>query len=180
VNNARIREKEKSLHGTLQTIIWQKVFIPFFPNAAPSSLQGALGKTSGRSYKAAPRQLLQVDSTNASTSPTLSHTAAHISKEDAPKSEHAAEAAKLGREALGAVGETTGLIKQDPLDSRQVLIKLEGLYDLLLKIEQFKREQPDEAEEEAFDQWLVTFLVNHSGTSCSNLCYITGIRNTTK
>jgi DNA topoisomerase 2-associated protein PAT1 len=83
----------------------------------------------------------------------LSHTAAHISKEDAPQSEHAAEAAKLGREALGAVGETAGLVKRDPLDSRQVLIKLEGLYDLLLKIEQFKREQPPEEDEIAIDQW---------------------------
>lgn len=68
------------------------------------SLQGALGKTSGRSYKAAPRQLLQVDSNNAGTSPTLSHAHAHISKVDAihADSEGAAkEAAKLGREALG-------------------------------------------------------------------------------
>lgn len=67
------------------------------------SLQGALGKTSGRSYKAAPRQLLQVG--NASTSPTLSPAHAHISKEDATDrniDEGAAkEAAKLGREALG-------------------------------------------------------------------------------
>lgn len=62
-----------------------------------NSLQGALGKTSGRSYKAAPRQLLQVDSSNSS-----SH--AHISKEDAIR-EHgegaAKEAAKIGVEALG-------------------------------------------------------------------------------
>ena len=65
-----------------------------------SNLHGALGKTSARSYKAAPRQLLQVDP-GASSSPTLSHAAAHISKPP-PKNEAAAqEAAKLGRAALG-------------------------------------------------------------------------------
>lgn len=59
------------------------------------SLQGALGKTSGRSYKAAPRQLLQVDASSA----TISGTHPHISKEDGNGA--AQEAAKLGREALG-------------------------------------------------------------------------------
>lgn len=66
-------------------------------SASANSLQGALGKTAGRSYKAAPRQLLQVDPSNSS-----SH--AHISKEDAIR-EHgegaAKEAAKIGVEALG-------------------------------------------------------------------------------
>ena len=37
-------------------------FLDGFLLLALNSLQGALGKTSGRSYKAAPRQLLQVDS----------------------------------------------------------------------------------------------------------------------
>lgn len=71
------------------------------------SLQGALGKTSGRSYKAAPRQLLQVD--GATTSPTLSHAhAAHISKEDGGHHEDAVmEAAKLGREALGSAADVS-------------------------------------------------------------------------
>ena len=64
------------------------------------NLQGALGKTAGRSYKAAPRQLLQVSS-NGSTDPAA-NAHGHISKDD---KEHAAgaakEAAKRGREALG-------------------------------------------------------------------------------
>lgn len=72
---------------------------------AAHSLQGALGKTSGRSYKAAPRQLLQVDASNASTSPTLSHAKAHTKEHElvlVPSLEGAAaQAAKLGREALG-------------------------------------------------------------------------------
>lgn len=70
------------------------------------SLQGALGKTSGRSYKAAPRQLLQVDSANPTA--TLSGTHPHISKEDGQvhslsqdSNGAVREAAKLGREALG-------------------------------------------------------------------------------
>ena len=81
--------------------------------AALNNLQGALGKTAGRSYKAAPRQLLQVDANATSPSPTLSHATAHahISKADAllhgetPKesTNAAAEAAKIGRQALTAV-----------------------------------------------------------------------------
>jgi DNA topoisomerase 2-associated protein PAT1 len=62
-----------------------------------NSLQGALGKTSGRSYKAAPRQLLQVD-------PSASSSHAHTSKEDAIRKHGegaAKEAAKIGAEALG-------------------------------------------------------------------------------
>ena len=66
--------------------------------AAIHSLQGALGKTSGRSYKAAPRQLLQVDA--GPGSPTLSPANPH-SKSVAHHEGAAREAAKLGREALG-------------------------------------------------------------------------------
>lgn len=65
------------------------------------SLQGALGKTSGRSYKAAPRQLLQVDGGNPGASPTMSHAHAHISNSPMTSGGAAKEAAKLGREALG-------------------------------------------------------------------------------
>lgn len=44
-----------------------------------NSLQGALGKTSGRSYKAAPRQLLQVDSASSVNS---DHTAGSATNGD--------------------------------------------------------------------------------------------------
>ena len=70
------------------------------PLLAIHSLQGALGKTAGRSYKAAPRQLLQVD-TNGATDPAHAH--GHISKEDAK--EHAAGAAKEAAQRLGAHSE---------------------------------------------------------------------------
>ncbi|KAJ7812857.1 topoisomerase II-associated protein PAT1 [Mycena leptocephala] len=132
VSNARRREEEKGLHSL-------------------HSLQGALGKTSGRSYKAAPRQLLQVD--DASTSPTLAHANAHISKEDATgKSNERAvrEAAKLSRETLGQTG---NVVRKDPLTRRQVLTALEAMYDLVLKVEHLRREQPTSEEEEASRQW---------------------------
>lgn len=78
---------------------------------AVHSLQGALGKTSGRSYKAAPRQLLQVDAGNANgnTSPATAH--AHISREDAIRQEGegaAKEAAKIGAAALGTADDVCG------------------------------------------------------------------------
>jgi DNA topoisomerase 2-associated protein PAT1 len=119
-----------------------------------------LGKTSGRSYKAAPRQLLQVDASNASTSPTLAHANAHISKEDSPSPQigtaAAEEAAKLGREALGAAAaaaSTDGLVRTDPLTHRQSLVMLEGLYDMVLEVEQLRRDQPPPEEEAVFQQW---------------------------
>jgi DNA topoisomerase 2-associated protein PAT1 len=137
VNNARLREKEKGLHSL-------------------HSLQGALGKTSGRSYKAAPRQLLQVDASSAI--PTMSGTHPHISKEDGNGA--AQEAAKLGREALGQAAGSDGVVRKDPLTQRQTLVVLEGLYDMVLNIEQLRRDQPleeDEEDEEAFISWSATY-----------------------
>jgi len=67
--------------------------------AAVHSLQGALGRTSGRSYKAAPRQLLHVDgNSTSSASPTLSTAQTHSGGDAVSAAEHAA---KLGQEALG-------------------------------------------------------------------------------
>ncbi|KAJ7224401.1 topoisomerase II-associated protein PAT1 [Mycena pura] len=129
VSNARRREEEKGLHSL-------------------HSLQGALGKTSGRSYKAAPRQLLQVDE-NPATSPSHAHAHAHISKEDA-KEGAATEAAKFSRETLGNGG---NVVRKDPLTHRQVLAILEALYDLVLKVEQLRRDRPPQEDEQAGQQW---------------------------
>ncbi|KAH9935957.1 topoisomerase II-associated protein PAT1 [Epithele typhae] len=131
VNNARLREKEKT---------------------SLSNLQGALGRTSGRSYKAAPRQLLQVDATNASTSPTAAHSSgAHISKADMTEGENAArEAAKMGREALGNAFDG---VHRDPLTHRESLVILEQMYDLILEIDQKRRDQPPPEEEVEFEIW---------------------------
>ncbi|KAJ7260002.1 topoisomerase II-associated protein PAT1 [Mycena haematopus] len=132
VSNARRREEEKGLHSL-------------------HSLHGALGKTSVRSYKAAPRQILQVD--DASTSPTLTHASAHISKEDAKDKPHegaAKEAARLTHETLGNTG---NVVRKDPLTRRQFLAALEAMYDLVLNAEHLRREQPSPEEEEASKHW---------------------------
>ncbi|KAI6013922.1 topoisomerase II-associated protein PAT1 [Pisolithus microcarpus] len=141
VSNARLREKEKGLHSL-------------------QSLQGALGKTAGRSYKAAPRQLLQVDA--GTTTTTVSGTHPHFSKDDAqPDTRHslgdsdgaAREAAKMGREALGDAAGVDGVVRKDPLTHRQVLVALESLYDLVLSVEQLRRDQPPEDDLIAFTAW---------------------------
>ncbi|KAG6890305.1 hypothetical protein C0995_009511 [Termitomyces sp. Mi166 len=137
VNNARKREEEKGLH-------------------ALHSLQGALGKTSGRSYKAAPRQLLQVDAAAPGGSPTLPPGHAYIGKDAVQKSKEGAaqEAAKLGREALGNAGDTDGLIRKEPLSHRQILVAVESLYDAVLKTENIKRNEPSpEDSAEITAQW---------------------------
>ena len=114
VNNARLREKEKTCMCTLRGGGWKCTEL----SLALNNLQGALGRTAGRSYKAAPRQLLQVDSSNVSTSPTSSHAhAAHISKTDATKTKEvgegaAREAAKIGREALANASDVSGYHRQ--------------------------------------------------------------------
>lgn len=66
------------------------------------SLQGALGKTAGRSYKAAPRQMLQVDGAKDVASPNLSPAQAQMNGEngDSFAAGAAKEAARRGREAL--------------------------------------------------------------------------------
>lgn len=137
-----------------------------------NSLQGALGKTAGRSYKAAPRQLLQVDSGAASTSPIISSAHAHISKTDAVRRDGegvAREAAKIGREALGGATDVrlnshskifaltalqmSSLVHKDPLTHRETLVYLEELFDTVLKVEQQRRDQPSPDEVEAFEEW---------------------------
>ncbi|KAF8638932.1 hypothetical protein AX16_010407 [Volvariella volvacea WC 439] len=130
VANARRREEEKGLH-------------------ALQNLQGALGKTSGRSYKAAPRQLLQVDD---NSTPNLSPAHAAISKDSVQKSGAAQEAAKLGREALGSAADTDNLIRREPLSQRRVLVILEHLYDMVLKVESLRRDQPP-PEDETAQSW---------------------------
>ncbi|KZT10098.1 uncharacterized protein LAESUDRAFT_722251 [Laetiporus sulphureus 93-53] len=136
VNNARLREKER---------------------ISLNSLQGALGKTSGRSYKAAPRQLLQVESTLPTTSPAH----AHISKADAASrqigADAAKQAAKIGREVLGGHTDLTQIVRKDPLTYRESLIIIEHVYDILMELEQISREQPPPEEEERLKAWTADY-----------------------
>lgn len=133
VNNARKREEEKGLH-------------------ALQSLQGALGKTSGRSYKAAPRQLLQVD-TSSAASPTLYSAHANVSQDSSFRSKGAEEAAKVGRETLGNAADTTDLVRKEPLTHREILTILEYIYDLVLQVEQLRRNQPSAEDEQQVTHW---------------------------
>ncbi|KAL4250335.1 PAT1 family protein [Abortiporus biennis] len=142
VNSARLREKEKS---------------------SLNSLQGALGKTSGRSYKAAPRQLLQVnaDPNGADSSPTLSHANphAHISKADALDHEQQGNAGVVGDATKKALGEPRNgtLVRKDPLTARESLVIVERLYDMVLELEQQRRTQPVTEDPEAIEAWEAHF-----------------------
>jgi len=60
------------------------------------------------------------------------------------------------------------VIRKDPLTRRQVLAALESLYDLVLNIEQLRRNQPLEEDEEAVVNWCVlATLVLVIGTECA-------------
>ncbi|KDQ61548.1 hypothetical protein JAAARDRAFT_31002 [Jaapia argillacea MUCL 33604] len=133
VMNARQREREKGLHSL-------------------NSLQGALGKTAGRSYKAAPRQLLQVDT------PKATHVGLHDEYDAHTIGEHAAkEAAKLGREALGEAAGASELVHRDPLSRFESLAILEELYDTVLDVEQLRREQPPTDDEDSYQFWNASY-----------------------
>lgn len=63
------------------------------------------------------------------------------------------------------------MVRKDPLTRRQVLAAIESLYDLALDIEQLRRNQPPEEDEEAVAAWCVlvcvTALVLVMGTECA-------------
>ncbi|VDB87996.1 unnamed protein product [Peniophora sp. CBMAI 1063] len=126
VNNARQRERERGM------------------NPVPDTLHGALGKTAGRSYKTAPRQLLQVSSPSHEGAPT-----GKSEGQDAAKA-----AAKMGAERLG-VADPNADAQQDPLTKKEALAILENMYDLVLRLEQLRREQPppDDEDFEMVGMW---------------------------
>ncbi|KAH7097582.1 topoisomerase II-associated protein PAT1 [Auriculariales sp. MPI-PUGE-AT-0066] len=102
-------------------------------------LQGALGKTSGRSYKAAPRQLLQVDpshGTNGTTSPKKA--AGQLTGEQSA--------------VLSAFHDQTKEVgPQKPLDRYQVLMQLEEILASILDAELLhRRRAKQEIPEEKF------------------------------
>lgn len=51
--------------------------------------------------------------------------------------------------------QTAGVVRKEPLSHRQVLVILENLYDLVLEVEQLRRDQPSQEEEEAYQFWSV-------------------------
>lgn len=49
------------------------------------------------------------------------------------------------------------MIRKDPLTRRQTLLMLEGLYDILLKLEQMRRDQPAPTDENRLHDWEVLY-----------------------
>lgn len=131
VSNAKAQEQEKGSQGTPKLSLTSPTLINSNVSVV-SHLQGTLGKVSGQSYKAAPRQLLQVEHD-------------HISMGDAAT---AKQAAQLGREALGGQ-QGSGVVKRDPLTRCETLMLLETIYDCVLKIEIIKQVVPESPEMEA-------------------------------
>jgi len=54
---------------------------------------------------------------------------------------------------LGDAAETDNLVRREPLSHREVLAILERLYDLVLNVEQLRRDQPLPEEEDILAQW---------------------------
>ena len=125
-----------------------------------NSLQGALGKTSGRSYKAAPRQLLQVDSASSVNS---DHGAGSATNGDSAGTD-------LARNLNGAVADvgtqlhpservahqdlqSNGVVKKDPLTYKESLRILEHLYELTMHIDSHRRTIPAETDANMTTIW---------------------------
>ncbi|KAG8824441.1 hypothetical protein FRC19_001790 [Serendipita sp. 401] len=98
-------------------------------NATHGPLQNVLGKTSGRSYKAAPRQLLQLA------------TASPESQKTHPVKEHEVKAADHGKEL------------PPPFTHSEALLLIERLFTNILEIEQLRRNRPPIEDEEAVEAW---------------------------
>ncbi|KAF8478258.1 topoisomerase II-associated protein PAT1 [Gautieria morchelliformis] len=133
VENAKAREKEKGQH------------VGFNP------LQGVLGKTSGRSYKAAPRQLLQVDAAPLVGSPTSSpqlHEAEAVRHASEPRSPE--EPSRPPLDKLSRSGDFEAAM--EPLTRRQALTIIENLFDYALEWENNRRIVPDEGTD-AYYRW---------------------------
>ncbi|GJJ11363.1 hypothetical protein Clacol_005595 [Clathrus columnatus] len=127
VENAKAREKEKGQNGV-------------------NPLQGVLGKTSGRSYKAAPRQLLQVESVTSpspNSSPRLrDQHLHHLGPED-------------GKHALPDKNVYENIEVKEPLTYRQALAIIENLFDYTIEWETNRRFIPEENTED-YENWLTT------------------------
>lgn len=52
-----------------------------------------------------------------------------------------------------------GLVRKDPLTHRETLVILEHLFDIVLNVEQQRRDQPPPEDVEALDIWCVNFFV---------------------
>ena len=119
---------------------------------ALNSLQGALGRTSGRSYKAAPRQLLQVDSSSSASSDHAggSATNGNSAGADLATALNGATADVCIPLVLSDVShrdlQPNGVVKKDPLTYKESLRILEHLYELTMHIDSHRRTIPAETD----------------------------------
>lgn len=102
-------------------------------SASGAALEGALGRVSLSSTKN-PRQMLQI-SADAAKANKRSEGAA------TPDAGHARDAVRQALEGASLGGDNAGL-RRDPLTKHQVLRILEKLYDLVLQLEQLRRNAP--------------------------------------
>lgn len=111
-----------------------------------------MGRTSGRSYKAAPRQLLQVDSTSSTNSDNAggSATNGNSAGADLAKYLNGATADVRISPALLDVShpdlQMNGVVKKDPLTYKESLRILEHLYELTMHIDSHRRTIPAETD----------------------------------
>jgi DNA topoisomerase 2-associated protein PAT1 len=123
VENAHQRQKTvpTGMNDTWFHSLWQLGLMLLLFSA---SLQGALGKNKLRPTATAPRPALQV----ASSSRNAIHQSADSS--DQPSA------------ITSVLGGSSGTTQRQPLTKKQVLIRLEELFEAVLEVEQIRRAQP--------------------------------------
>lgn len=60
------------------------------------------------------------------------------------------------------------MVRKEPLTRRQTLVLLEGLYDLVLNIEQLRRDQPPEEDDEDEEALVAWYVVNIFPQNCTD------------
>ncbi|GAC99644.1 topoisomerase II [Pseudozyma hubeiensis SY62] len=106
-------------------------------SASGAALEGALGRVSLSSTKN-PRQMLQISADAAKAGGNKERTAGDAS----PDAGHARDAVRQALEGASLGGNNNAGLRRDPLTKHEVLRILEKLYDLVLQLEQLRRNAP--------------------------------------
>ncbi|GAC74898.1 uncharacterized conserved protein [Moesziomyces antarcticus T-34] len=106
-------------------------------SASGAALEGALGRVSLSSTKN-PRQMLQISADAAKANKERGSDAAAA----APDAGHARDAVRQALEGASLGGGGNADVRRDPLTKHEVLRILERLYDLVLQLEQLRRNAP--------------------------------------
>jgi DNA topoisomerase 2-associated protein PAT1 len=149
VNNMKNRELSKE-SGSKRCLSISKCLLMRFDSATNTTLQNVLGKTSGRSYKAAPRQLLQVaiaspESQKAHPHPVKDHEIDNIT--EAPL--------KHGQVWWFSlfVSITNFVQLPAPFTRAESLLIIERLFSIILDVEQLRRNRPTTEDSSAISEW---------------------------